>query len=152
MHFFKFIVVLFSPPLPQLFDIESYTGISEQACLQVSSKQHTYPIATRDCTAKGGHLVTTKTFEKLELVASLVGDETKVWIGLDDKPQVGVFVWQDEGQPMSDLVRQLLFRPDWNYDPSDGKNCGILRPGILDLSNTRCRAGLVYVCETKPGL
>ncbi|GFR93870.1 C-type lectin [Elysia marginata] len=112
--------------------------------------QVNYYHASDLCRENQGHLVSTRTTEKMQLIQSFMNaDIPNIWIGANDIQQEGTFVWEDDGSPMTAQQQLELFRPG---EPSDGgpgntEDCVSLYYRIPNLNDATCHSTYAFVCE-----
>ena len=117
----------------------------------MSTEKYDYDSASYECNALGGHLASVKTPEKVDIVSDLAQGE-KIWVGLDDRTQEGVFVWHEDGEVLSESLKEDLFALGQPSNNQGMEHCVHLRLDARDLNDAKCSFEFIFACEMRPGL
>ncbi|KAH9492288.1 hypothetical protein Btru_024590 [Bulinus truncatus] len=137
-------VMHMNPPCYQMPDFQMYEMGSITTCAWTCENEtKSYADATADCKAKGAHLYTIKSTEKLSYP---VNYGKSYWVGLDDIKTENVFHWADDDSLLTDELKAQIFMPDQpnNYLNQD---CILLQGKEHQLNDWTCSDRQPYICE-----
>ncbi|XP_059143667.1 low affinity immunoglobulin epsilon Fc receptor-like [Physella acuta] len=122
-------------------------------CVWLSSDQLDYLSARDQCQAKGAHLFTPKTQEKLEILLNIVPDKSSpIWIGLNDMEESFNFVWEDDQSVLDDSWAKVLFHPGDPNNMYDIERCVCYQPDSEPVIDQPCDTPALYLCEVNPAV
>ncbi|XP_059143655.1 contactin-2-like [Physella acuta] len=126
-------------------------------CVWLSSVQLGYIAARDQCKAKGAHLYTPKTQEKLDIFLKIaLSKSSLIWIGLNCFAKVFEFVWEDDGTVMQKSWWTVLFHAGcpstWHVHDDGCYQFNGDTPRTFDQATVACArygAGLVSVTDSR---
>ena len=138
---------------------------SATACLAViMSSRANFTVASSYCEQIGGYLASVKTWDKLQLLTTAMGNNNSFWVGLDDMDEEGTFVWREDGEvafkanatftaaEMAESVMGGLWdhpREPNNY--AGNEDCIQVKysetSNSLKLNDYKCHTRNKYICE-----
>ncbi|XP_059145260.1 collectin-10-like [Physella acuta] len=112
----------------------------------LSNYKLNFTSARDDCRAKGAHLYTPKTQEKLDLFISISRPlNTNIWIGMNDIATAYEFIWDDDGSIYTGMPNVFI-----KGDPNNLNNrqrCVCTIPGQILMADVECYITALFVCE-----
>ncbi|GFN84591.1 hypothetical protein PoB_001109700 [Plakobranchus ocellatus] len=110
-----------------------------------------YHEASEACWSNHGHVASTKTLEKLDLVRSFLSTTfDTLWVGLTDVQEEGVYIWDEDWTIMNSTQTTFLFSPG---QPTGykGEDCTIvsIQPDNSRLDDVFCGLSHGFVCEMR---
>lgn len=130
---------------------DSFTYVTSgdaSACIKASTFVLSGDEAAIHCRLLGSHLFVPRSLDRLELLP----DDARYIIGLTDKANEGTFVWEDNGEAITDAYKALLFKSSEPNNRGGDENCVDVRGGTNatntgnDISCTPTRRRL-FACE-----
>lgn len=118
-------------------------------CVGMFSDFLSHSNAENACQSKGGHLLTLKTGGVVDLVRAYPGGFNNTWVGCSRPNTSSVFVWSDDGQPLTDDNYGTLFGSGVPYSGWAGGDCCFFFNGYVCKDD--CLRVNNYVCEIKMG-
>lgn len=137
-------------------DLPGWTCVDDNCYLYVREAV-TWDWARKTCIEKNATLVTISSTSKNNLIGRLI--KTNIWIGLNDRVEAGIYVWNDIGQGQLDNKPSYLNwdkeEPnDKHYDRftpqrCDGEDCVQINiwNGVVTWFDLNCDIALPFICE-----
>ncbi|KAH9492289.1 hypothetical protein Btru_024591 [Bulinus truncatus] len=137
--------VLDHPPCYQIPDFQIYEMGSVTTCAWTNESNETvnYTVATAACKARGAHLYTMKSVEKLSYPLTY---GFTYWVGLDDIEVENVFRWADDRSILTNELRVQIFQPGQPNDYAE-QDCCMLHGAGHQINDYHCNALTRYICE-----
>ncbi|GFO01708.1 Cd209e antigen [Plakobranchus ocellatus] len=130
------------------FEAWNYDNEGRFVCLLEFTFLSSYHNATIECNNLGGYLASVRTAEKLAIVEQIYNG-TSLWLGMDDIGKEGVFIWQEDGQTLTDAEFRATFKNDFN-NYYGGQDCLQYKNKAYGLNDWECDDNLRALCETPP--
>ncbi|GFR91552.1 C-type lectin-related protein 4, partial [Elysia marginata] len=129
------------------FQIMGFGSTGDVACLRYfDDSPKNYEDASTHCTSLGAYLVSVKTFKKLQLIRSLVTQDS-AWVGMDDRTREGVHVWAIDGTVLTNQQIRDVFDRNEPNDSTGGQDCMEYKISARLLNDDYCYKQYDYVCE-----
>ncbi|XP_055864553.1 C-type lectin domain family 4 member M-like [Biomphalaria glabrata] len=117
------------------------------ACVWVSSAPLDFFGARGSCKALGAHLMTLKTRDKFNLLATNNVGNKEFYIGLTDFVTEGIFRWTDDDSISNLSSIQSFFRTGEPNDHAGNEDCVAYYPNEKLLNDVNCFGQSHYICE-----
>ncbi|RUS89869.1 hypothetical protein EGW08_002399 [Elysia chlorotica] len=138
---------LFAPSRCDTSDGFTYVTSDEaSACILASSLAMSPDGAAAFCFNLGAHLFVARTKEKLQLLPH----DNGYIVGLSDVAVEGTFVWQDNGEQITDVYKLQFFNPAEPNNSGVGEDCVVVTNVTTMLSGNDIPCNFVYwmvACE-----
>ncbi|KAK0067722.1 C-type lectin domain family 4 member M, partial [Biomphalaria pfeifferi] len=95
------------------------------ACVWLSSSVSSYTTARNNCNAMSTHLYTIKTLEKLQILQENYVSNGKIWIGLNDIVEEGVYRWEDDDSICDDSCKTMIHAQNEPNNYGNSEDCNV---------------------------
>ncbi|KAI8785843.1 killer cell lectin receptor subfamily F member 1, partial [Biomphalaria glabrata] len=117
------------------------------ACVWLSSSVSNYTIARNNCNAMSTHLYTIKTLEKMQILQENYVSNGKIWIGLNDILEEGVYRWEDDDSICDDSCKAMIYAQNEPNNYGNSEDCNVFNANTSRVNDFPCNDIGFYLCE-----